>query len=121
MMACDEALMEQDTWFAAFLASSPTWTYADGTLTLTNGTDTVVFTDAPSGAAALEGTGWKLVGLISKTATANTVSAVDPTLSALDPVQRRRGRRTTPPATSAAGRPRSVTGNHHVRRVAAAR
>jgi len=81
MMACEEALMEQDTWFAAFLASSPTWTYADGTLTLTNGTDTVVFTDAPSGAAALEETGWKLVGLISKTATANTVSAINPSLS----------------------------------------
>jgi heat shock protein HslJ len=81
MMACEEALMAQDTWFAAFLASSPTWTYADGTLTLTNGTDTVAFTDAPSGAAALEETGWKLVGLISKTATANTVSALDPSLS----------------------------------------
>ena len=82
MMACEEPLMAQDTWFAAFLASGPTYTYVDGVLTLTNGTDTVAFTDAPSGAAALEATGWKLVGLISKTATANTVSAIDPTLSA---------------------------------------
>jgi len=78
MMACDPALMDQDTWLTAFLSSSPTFTYADGTLTLTNGTDTLVLTPAPSGAAALEGTGWKVVGLISNTSSANTVSAVDP-------------------------------------------
>ena len=78
MMACDPALMAQDTWLTAFLSSSPTWTYDDGTLTLTNGTDTMVLTPAPSGAAALEGTGWKVVGLISNTSSANTVSAVDP-------------------------------------------
>ena len=81
-MACDDALMAQDTWLAAFLASSPTWTYANGTLTLTNGTDTLVMTKAPSGAEALEATGWKLVGLNSKTATANTTTAVDPSLTA---------------------------------------
>ena len=46
MMACEEALMDQDTWLAAFLASSPTWTYADGVLTLTNGTDTMVLSCA---------------------------------------------------------------------------
>jgi heat shock protein HslJ len=81
-MACDDALMAQDTWLAAFLASSPTWTFANGTLTLTNGTDTLVMTKAPSGAEALEATGWKLVGLNSKTATANTTTAVDPSLTA---------------------------------------
>jgi len=78
MMACDPALMAQDTWLTAFLSSSTTWTYADGTLTLTNGTDTMALTPAPSGAAALEGTGWKVVGLISNTSSANTVSALDP-------------------------------------------
>jgi heat shock protein HslJ len=82
LMACDDALMAQDTWLAAFLASSPSWTYANGTLTLTNGTDTIAMTKAPSGAEALEATGWKLVGLNSKTATANTTTAVDPTLTA---------------------------------------
>jgi heat shock protein HslJ len=83
MMACaDPGVAEQETWFAAFLASSPTWTFEGGTLTLTNGTDTVVMSSAPSGAAALTETGWKLVGLISKTATANTTSAVDPALDA---------------------------------------
>jgi heat shock protein HslJ len=82
LMACDDALMAQDTWLAAFLASSPTWTYENGTLTLTNGTDTIAMTKAPSGAEALEATGWKLVGLNSKTATANSTTAVDPTLTA---------------------------------------
>ena len=80
MMACDQALMDQDTWFSAFLSSKPTLQYADGVLTLSNGTDTVVFAAAPGGAAAVEGTGWKLTDLIS--VSGSTVSAVDPTLSA---------------------------------------
>ena len=80
MMACDEALMKQDTWLSAFLASSPTWTYAAGTLTLTSGTDTIALAQAPSGAAVLEGTGWKLGGLLS--ASGSTVSAVPAGLTA---------------------------------------
>jgi heat shock protein HslJ len=81
MMACiDNGVMEQETWFAAFLASSPTFTYSGGVLTLTNGTDTIAFTGAPSGAAAVEGTGWKLTDLIS--VSGSTVAAVDPSLSA---------------------------------------
>lgn len=81
MMAClPDAVMEQETWFAAFLASSPTFTYVDGVLTLTNGTDTVTFSEAPSGAAAIEGTGWKLTDIL--TVSGSTVSAVDPTLTA---------------------------------------
>ena len=80
MMACEEALMKQDAWLAAFLASSPTLTYSGGTLTLTNGTDTIALTEAPTGAAVLEDTGWKLVGLISQSG--STVSAVDPSVIA---------------------------------------
>ena len=75
MMACDEPLMKQDAWLSAFLASSPTWTYSGGTLTLTNGTDTIALAEAPTGAAVLEDTGWKLVGLISQSG--STVSAID--------------------------------------------
>lgn len=82
MMACEQALMDQDTWLAAFLASSPTWTYADSALTLTNGTDTMVMTAPVAGPAAVDATGWKVVGLITKTADANSVSAVDPSLDA---------------------------------------
>lgn len=82
MMACEEALMNQDTWLAAFLASSPTWTYTDSVLTLTNGTDTMVMSAPVAGPAAVDATGWKVVGLISKTADANSVTAVDPALNA---------------------------------------
>ena len=83
MMACEEALMEQDTWFAAFLASSPTWTYADGTLTLTNGTDTV---DVHRCAQRRGGAGRDRMEAgradLQDRVPANTVTAVDPSLTA---------------------------------------
>jgi len=82
MMACDDALMAQDTWLAAFLASGPTYTLDGDTLTLTNGTDTVVLGPAPSGAQVLESTGWKVTDVQTITDQANTMTAVDPTLSA---------------------------------------
>ena len=82
MMACDEALMAQDTWLAAFLASGPIYTLEGDTLTLTNGTDTVVLGPAPSGAEVLESTGWKVTDIVTITSQANTTSAVDPTLTA---------------------------------------
>lgn len=80
MMACQDDLMAQDTWLAAFLAAGPTWTLEGDTLTLTDGTDTLVLGPAPSGAAALEGTGWRLDGLITQSG--STVSAVAPTVTA---------------------------------------
>ncbi len=82
MMACDEALMTQDAWLAEFLASGPTYTLEDDTLTLTNGTDTIVLGPAPSGAQALESTGWKVTDVVTITDQANTTSAVDPSLTA---------------------------------------
>ncbi len=80
MMACQDDLMAQDRWLATFLAAGPTWTLEGDTLTLTDGTDTLVLGPAPSGAAALEGTGWKLDGLITQSG--STVSAVAPTVTA---------------------------------------
>ena len=82
MMACDDALMAQDTWLAGFLASGPAYTLAGGTLTLSNGTDTVVLGSAPSGEQVLESTGWRVTDVQTITAQANTMTAVDPTLSA---------------------------------------
>lgn len=82
MMACAGDLGEQDAWLSAFLSSGPTYTLDGDTLTLTNGTDTVVFGPAPSGAQALEATGWKVTDVVSITDQANTTSAVDPTLTA---------------------------------------
>lgn len=82
MMACDEALMKQDTWFAQFLASGPTYTLAGDTLTLTNGADTVVLGPAPSGAEVLQSTGWKVSDTVTINSQANTTTAVDSTLNA---------------------------------------
>ena len=79
MMACDPALMKQDQWLSTFLASGPRWTYDGGSLQLSNGTDTMQLTEALSGAGAVPGVGWKLVGLISKSG--STVSSVDAGLS----------------------------------------
>jgi len=82
MMACDDALMTQETWFAQFLASGPTYTLAGDTLTLTSGTDTVVLGPAPSGAETMQSTGWKVSDTITITNQANTTAAVDPSLNA---------------------------------------
>ena len=82
LMACDDALMAQDTWLAGFLASGPTYTLAGDTLTLTNGTDTVVLGPAPGGEQVLESTGWRVTDVQTITAQANTMTAVDPALSA---------------------------------------
>jgi len=64
-------VMDQEIWFVTFLGSSPTVTFDNGTLTLTNGTDTMVMTEAPGslgavgGAKTLEGTGWRLGAVIA--------------------------------------------------------
>ena len=39
MMACEQPLMDQDTWLASFFADGPEVTLADGTLTLTGAAD----------------------------------------------------------------------------------
>jgi heat shock protein HslJ len=82
MMACEQALMDQDAWLAQFLASGPTYTLAGDTLTLTNGTDTLVLGPAPSGADVLESTGWKVTDTVTITNQANTTAAVDSSLNA---------------------------------------
>lgn len=82
MIACLGDLGDQDTWLGTFLGSSPTYTLTGDTLTLTNGTDTVVFGPAPSGAEALQSTGWKVSDTITITNQANTTAAVDPSLTA---------------------------------------
>jgi heat shock protein HslJ len=66
MMACDEALMEQDTWLSTFLASGPTAALAGETLTLTGEEATITLTQVQD--AALEGTTWQLSGTIQNEA-----------------------------------------------------
>jgi heat shock protein HslJ len=44
-MACPEALMEQDMWLSAFLTSTPLWSRDNGTMTLDNGSQRIVFAE----------------------------------------------------------------------------
>jgi heat shock protein HslJ len=66
-MACDEPLMQQDTWFADILTSKPTLLQNDSTLTLTSGDTVIIFTNEevviPD--ASLTGTTWQLDSIIT--------------------------------------------------------
>ncbi|OZE97329.1 META domain-containing protein [Rhodococcus sp. 15-2388-1-1a] len=44
-LACPEALMEQDMWLSAFLTSTPLWSRDNGTMTLDNGSQRIVFAE----------------------------------------------------------------------------
>jgi heat shock protein HslJ len=63
MIACDEALMAQDTWLAGFLAAGVDATIDGDTLTLA-GEDTTM-TLAAQQPAALEGTTWTVTGTVA--------------------------------------------------------
>ena len=61
-MACDEPLMEQDTWFADLLSSQPSLAQEGDTLTLTSDSTIVVLTDEETVVPdqSLTGTTWQL-------------------------------------------------------------
>lgn len=64
MMACDEALMNQDTWLSTLLTSSPSITLDGSTLTIDGGDNgTVTFSEVQP--AAIEGTTWNLTGTVA--------------------------------------------------------
>ena len=73
MMACDDALMAQDTWLSEFLASSPAISLDGSTLSFTGGEFTVTLDEIQP--AALEGTTWTVSGTVANDAV--TVSLVD--------------------------------------------
>jgi heat shock protein HslJ len=66
-MACDEPLMQQDTWFADILTSKPTVLQSDATITMTSGDTVIIFTNeevvVPD--ASLTGTRWQLDSIIA--------------------------------------------------------
>jgi heat shock protein HslJ len=81
-MGCDQALMDQDTWLADLLTSTPTLLLADDTLTLTSGGTVVVLSDeevvVPD--ASLTGTAWVLDSIITGDAASSVPEGVQSTL-----------------------------------------
>jgi heat shock protein HslJ len=66
MMACDDALMAQDTWLGEFLASSPAISLDGSTLSFTGGEFTVTLDEIQP--AALVGTTWTVSGTVANEA-----------------------------------------------------
>lgn len=66
MMACDDALMAQDTWLSEFLASSPSITLDGSTLSFSG--DDVTITLDEIEPAALVGTTWTVTGTVANEA-----------------------------------------------------
>jgi heat shock protein HslJ len=79
-MACDPALMAQDQWIAAFLASGPVFALDGPNLTLTSGGTTLRLRDrtAADPDRPLEGTRWVVDGIVE----GNAVSSVPAGLTA---------------------------------------
>jgi heat shock protein HslJ len=82
MMACDEALMDQDTWLAEFLTSSPEISLDGDTLTLT-GSDATISLEAIA-ATPLEGTTWVLTGTVATEAISSLPADAEATLTITD-------------------------------------
>ena len=82
MMACEQALMDQDTWVSEFLTSSPEISLDGGTLTLT-GSDATISLEAKT-AAALEGTTWVLTGTVATEAVSSLPADAEASLTITD-------------------------------------
>jgi heat shock protein HslJ len=82
MMACDEALMDQDAWLAEFLTSSPEISLDGDTLTLT-GSDATISLEAVA-ATPLEGTTWVLTGTVATEAISSLPPDAEATLTITD-------------------------------------
>jgi heat shock protein HslJ len=76
-MACSEPLMRQEQWFSTFLSSKPTVRLDGATLTLTQGTDEVVFSEQqPPSDEPLDSTTWQLDGIVKGAGAQGSVSSV---------------------------------------------
>jgi heat shock protein HslJ len=81
-MACDPALMEQDSWLASFLSSRPTVDVAGDTLTLGGGDVSITLVDreVADPDRPLEGTQWELDSLVSADAVSSVLTERTPSL-----------------------------------------
>ena len=82
MMACDDALMAQDTWLNGFLTSSPEIALDGDTLTLT-GSDATISLEAKA-ATPLEGTTWALTGTVATEAVSSLPADAEASLTITD-------------------------------------
>lgn len=85
-MACDPALMAQDTWLADLLASGPTVALEGSTLTLTSGGTIITLLDREQADPdrPLVGTAWTLDGIVSGEAASSVPAGVTATLRLTD-------------------------------------
>lgn len=81
-MACDPALMDQDTWLSEFLNGLPKAAYEGTTLTLTGADATVTFDEIAD--APIEGTTWVVTGTVANEAVASVPAGAEATLTITD-------------------------------------
>jgi heat shock protein HslJ len=82
MMACDQALMDQDTWLGEFLTGLPTIAYDGSSLILER--DGVVITFAEIADAPIEGTTWEVTGIVAEEAVSSVPADATATFTIAD-------------------------------------
>jgi heat shock protein HslJ len=82
MMACDDALMAQDTWLNEFLTAGPEISLDGETLTLTGADATVTL--AAVQPTALEGTTWVATGTVANEAITSSLVVSEATMTITD-------------------------------------
>jgi heat shock protein HslJ len=82
MMACDDALMDQDSWLSGFLASGPAIALDGDTLTLTG--DDATMTLSAVQAAELEGTTWTITGTMATEAVSSLPAGAEASITITD-------------------------------------
>jgi heat shock protein HslJ len=86
MMACDEALMDQDTWLSEFLSSLPYIALDDNTLRLSNDDVTITLLDVSEANPDIEveGTTWVVTGTVATQAISSVPADSMATLTITD-------------------------------------
>jgi heat shock protein HslJ len=75
MMACEDSLMEQDTWLSEFLGSGPTIALDGETLTLS--ADDTTMTLVAQAPADVEGTTWVVTGIVANEAVSSVPAGTE--------------------------------------------